>query len=60
MKKLFFLSFLFCAINCTIKKTSSEESLRPIHDTIGFAEYDWQLDSIYNRLELKDTPNTKA
>ena len=60
MKKLIFLSLLFCAISCTKKISSSEELIRPIHDTIGFAQYDWQLDSIYNRLELKDNPNTKA
>jgi AmmeMemoRadiSam system protein B len=60
MRKLIFLSLLFGAISCSKKTISSEESVRPIHDTVGFAQYDWQLDSIYNRLKLKDTPNTKA
>ena len=28
-----------------------------MHDTIGFTKYDWQLDSIYNRLGIKDVKN---
>ncbi|TXD52958.1 MULTISPECIES: AmmeMemoRadiSam system protein B [unclassified Polaribacter] len=59
MKKLVFLSIILLTISCTKKTTSDKEFIRPIHDTIGFAQYDWQLDSIYNRLQLKDTPNTK-
>jgi AmmeMemoRadiSam system protein B len=34
-----------------------EVKLRHVHDTIGFAQYDWQMDSIYKRLNIKDTPN---
>lgn len=60
MKKLAFLLPMLLAISCNTKKNTPKESIRPIHDTIGFAQYDWQLDSIYNRLQLKDTPNTKA
>jgi predicted class III extradiol MEMO1 family dioxygenase len=26
-----------------------------VHDTIGFTKYNWQLDSIYNRLGIKDS-----
>lgn len=31
--------------------------LRQVHDTIGFAHHDWQMDSIYNRLGIEDSPN---
>jgi AmmeMemoRadiSam system protein B len=30
-----------------------------VHDTIGFTKYNWQLDSIYNRLGIKDSKNNK-
>jgi AmmeMemoRadiSam system protein B len=59
MKKLLFLSILILA-SCSPKKNTVKESVRPVHDTIGFAQYAWQLDSIYNRLQLKDTPNNKS
>jgi len=31
--------------------------LRQVHDTIGFAKYDWQMDSIYHRLRINDVSN---
>lgn len=60
MKKLVFLIILILTISCNKKTTIIKELIRPIHDTIGFAQYDWQLDSIYNRLQLKDIPNAKT
>jgi AmmeMemoRadiSam system protein B len=60
MKKLLLFSLLSICFSCNQKKITAKESIRPIHDTIGFAQYDWQLDTIYNRLNIKDTPNTKA
>jgi hypothetical protein len=30
------------------------------YDTIGFAQYNWQLDSIYNRLGITDSKNKFA
>ena len=59
MKKLLFL-FVLVIASCSTEKKSAKENIRPIHDTIGFAQYAWQLDSIYNRLQLKDTPNNKS
>ena len=59
MKKLLFL-FVLVIASCSPEKKSAKENIRPIHDTIGFAQYAWQLDSIYNRLQLKDTPNNKS
>lgn len=41
--------------------TSDEEvikkHIRHVHDTIGFAKYDWQMDTIYNRLGIVDKKN---
>lgn len=59
MKKLLFL-FVLVIASCSTEKKSVKENIRPVHDTIGFAQYTWQLDSIYNRLQLKDTPNNKS
>jgi AmmeMemoRadiSam system protein B len=60
MTKLILLTILLLAISCNKKAIIAKEFIRPIHDTIGFAQYDWQLDSIYNRLRITDTPNTKT
>ena len=50
-----------CCFSCKpiIENDSPKEDiiLRHVHDTIGFAQYDWQMDSIYNRLGIIDTPN---
>jgi AmmeMemoRadiSam system protein B len=34
-----------------------ENKVRQVHDTIGFTKYNWQLDSIYNRLGITDSKN---
>lgn len=34
-----------------------EKHIRHVHDTIGFAKYAWQMDSIYNRLGIADKKN---
>ena len=60
MRKIIFLLFSIALVSCNSDNQPITESIRPIHDTIGFAQYDWQLDSIYSRLQLKDTPNNKA
>ena len=36
---------------------NEEIHLRKVHDTIGFTQYDWQMDSIYKRLKIKDSKN---
>ncbi len=56
---LVFLLNIFC-FSCKkdVNQDLNEEiHLRKIHDTIGFAQYDWQMDSIFNRLNIKDTIN---
>ncbi|MFT7353008.1 MAG: AmmeMemoRadiSam system protein B [Flavobacterium sp.] len=60
MKKGIFSILILLAFSCTKNTPIRKEFIRQIHDTIGFAQYDWQLDSIYNRLQIKDTPNTKT
>ena len=57
------LSFWSCK-NETKKEPSIKENnqkhIRHVHDTIGFAQYDWQMDSIYNRLGIADKKNDLA
>ena len=60
MKKGIFSILILLAFSCTKNTPIRKEFIRQIHDTIGFAQYDWQLDSIYSRLQIKDTPNTKT
>ncbi len=44
----------------TSEKKVVEKYIRHVHDTIGFAKYDWQMDSIYNRLGIVDKKNNLA
>ncbi|PTM08809.1 MAG: AmmeMemoRadiSam system protein B [Bacteroidetes bacterium] len=41
----------------TLDKEVTEKHIRHVHDTIGFAKYAWQMDSIYNRLGIADKKN---
>ncbi|MCF6167577.1 AmmeMemoRadiSam system protein B [Lutibacter sp.] len=65
MKIKYFLPFvvisfsLFFFTSCQTKHQQKKEKLRNLHDTIGFAQYKWQMDSIYKRFQLKDTKNNK-
>jgi len=64
--RLLLLFFCICYFSCknetAVKNQAQDAStfqkVRPIRDTIGFAQYDWQLDSIYDRLAIQDTENT--
>jgi len=53
--RLIFLTIFIssCLSGCDNKKsaTTSELHIRPLRDTIGFAQYDWQMDSIMTRIE---------
>lgn len=63
--RLLLIFICLCCFNCkketTVKNEvqdqTSEKKVRRVHDTIGFTKYNWQLDSIYNRLGLKDSKN---
>jgi AmmeMemoRadiSam system protein B len=65
MKILAFLSVLvICCVGCkseiknkTADTTTIKRNVRPIHDTIGFAQYAWQMESIYSRLGIADKEN---
>jgi len=46
-----------CKKNEATKALQEEVILRHVHDTIGFAKYDWQMDSIYDRLGINDVSN---
>jgi len=58
------LIFAFCLTACNQASKDSKsqfgssslsipEFVRPVVDTIGFAQYDWQMDSIINRLNAR-------
>ena len=57
------LSFFSCKIEKSTKIEAQvnqlEKKVRQVNDTIGFAQYNWQLDSIYNRLGIKDSKNNR-
>ena len=63
--RLLLIFICLCCFSCKIEKNvknavpglALEKRVRPLHDTIGFTKYNWQLDSIYNRLGIKDSKN---
>ena len=63
--RLIIIFFCICCFSCknetTVKNEVQDQTLekkiRHVHDSIGFTTYDWQLDSIYNRLGIKDSKN---
>jgi AmmeMemoRadiSam system protein B len=62
MKQLNILSLcISLIIGVACKQNSSPERLeiRTVVDTIGFAKYDWQMDSIMNRLDKTVVSNKK-
>lgn len=48
------LCFSLCILSCVENKPKNEDKIRKAKD---FARYDWQMDSIYQRLQLKDSAN---
>ncbi len=62
MRVLFVILVLsLCCFSCNPNTESNlpkeDVKLRHVHDTIGFAKYDWQMDSIYKRLGIRNSPN---
>ena len=60
--RILLIIICFCCFSCkNLKSTpqvqSLERKVRHVHDTIGFSTHSWQLDSIYNRLGIKDSKN---
>jgi len=47
-----FIAGLLVIITCT-HQYSTQTNIRPLADTIGFAQYDWQMDSIMARIHTK-------
>jgi len=55
MKKQLSTLFILISIisfSCMQNKESANHNVRQVVDTIGFAQYDWQMDSIMNRLTI--------
>lgn len=63
--RLIIIFICICCFSCknetAVKSEAQDQTLekkvRHVHDTIGFTKYSWQLDSIYNRLGIKDSEN---
>ncbi|MCV6629283.1 MAG: AmmeMemoRadiSam system protein B [Flavobacteriaceae bacterium] len=61
---LYVASLMLLSLTITCKKEAQKqeakkaviEKIRKVHDTIGFAQYAWQMDSIYSRLGIVDGP----
>jgi MEMO1 family protein len=50
--RLFYLvTILFVICACQQKVSQKIGNVRPLADTVGFAQYDWQMDSIMKRIE---------
>lgn len=52
MKKVFYILIFLILVNfisCTKNPSNSELKIRNVVDTIGFAQYNWQMDSIIKR-----------
>jgi MEMO1 family protein len=54
---LFLFVFFALVINSCNRRNESTEKIRPVVDTIGFARYDWQMDSIMNRMNAASMLN---
>jgi AmmeMemoRadiSam system protein B len=52
-KNFSFLCAVFCLIFFTAckQRENAERNIRLLADTVGFARYDWQMDSIMNRIQ---------
>ena len=50
MKNVLYIVILVSFISCKKNPENSELKIRSIVDTIGFAQYDWQMDSIIKRI----------
>ncbi len=59
LKLVIIFSVLIVFSACTHYNKSEELNIRQIVDTVGFAKYDWQMDSIMNRLEISSDSDKK-
>ena len=58
MKNIFHLLFIllfFYFTGCKQNKTNDDLHVRQVVDTVGFAQYDWQMDSILARMSYTDS-----
>src|ERR1035437_124876 len=49
----FLIVFLICTFACKNRNMAKTETdkIRPLRDTVGFAQYSWQMDSLMSRIE---------
>jgi len=52
MKKIILIVFIISLLSCRNKeaKTTEMVNVRPLKDTVGFAQYSWQMDSLISRI----------
>jgi MEMO1 family protein len=61
IKLVFILTILLSfSIGCKVKRTvdSTDKSVRQLVDTVGFAQYSWQMDSLMKRLDRRGWKKT--
>ncbi len=49
---ILFILILTISLSCMQNQEKTDLKIRQVVDTIGFAKYDWQMDSIMNRLTI--------
>jgi MEMO1 family protein len=55
----FVLILLISLLSCKNKEmTGGAQNIRPLRDTVGFAQYSWQMDSLMERLDRKGWKKT--
>lgn len=47
---LFLLMLIFLSCNSLNRSHMKQEAIRPLKDTVGFAQYSWQMDSLMERI----------
>ena len=64
--RLIIIFICICCLSCknkaklknVVQDQTLEKKIRYWNDPVGYTKYDWQLDSIYSRLDIKDSKNS--
>lgn len=60
MKRLAIFAIALFFLSCQQAERKLPENQRKLRHANGYAKHDWQMDSVYNRLHLKDSVNDLA
>ena len=47
------------SFSCSRNISKEKSTVRDLKDTIGFTQYNWQLDSIFSRIDIADLQKTE-